>query len=62
MVGEAADAISGEQVTVDTRPDVVLMDLNLGPGLDGIAGIGMLNGCPTRRGSSCSPPMTPTPT
>ena len=46
VVGEAADAVSGEQVTVDTRPDVVLMDLNLGPGLDGIAGIGMLNRLP----------------
>jgi len=46
VVGEAADAISGEQVTADTRPDVVLMDLNLGPGADGIAGIGMLNRLP----------------
>jgi len=46
VVGEAADAISGEQVTADTRPHVVLMDLNLGPGADGIAGIGMLNRLP----------------
>ena len=46
VVGEAADAVSGERVTVDTRPDVVLMDLNLGAGPDGIAGIGMLNRLP----------------
>jgi DNA-binding NarL/FixJ family response regulator len=46
VVGEAADAVSGEQVTIVTRPDVVLMDLNLGPGPDGIAGIGMLNRLP----------------
>ena len=35
VVGEAADAINALQVVHDTKPDVVLMDLNLGDGADG---------------------------
>lgn len=35
VVGEAADSHSAKEVVHDTRPDVVLMDLNLGAGGDG---------------------------
>lgn len=37
VVGEAADATEAEDVVVRTRPDVVLMDLNLGAGTGGAA-------------------------
>jgi DNA-binding NarL/FixJ family response regulator len=32
VVGEASDAYSAEQLVAAVRPDVVLMDLNLGTG------------------------------
>lgn len=35
VVGEAADGVSALDVVARTRPDVVLMDLNLGPGEGG---------------------------
>lgn len=35
VVGEASDAHSAEQLVAAVRPDVVLMDLNLGPGAGG---------------------------
>ncbi|GAA3128861.1 DNA-binding NarL/FixJ family response regulator [Kribbella aluminosa] len=35
VVGEASDAPSAEQLVAAVRPDVVLMDLNLGPGPGG---------------------------
>jgi DNA-binding NarL/FixJ family response regulator len=35
VVGEASDAHSGEQMVAAVRPDVVLMDLNLGTGPGG---------------------------
>ena len=35
VVGEASDAHSAEQLVAAVRPDVVLMDLNLGAGLGG---------------------------
>ncbi|MGZ0147624.1 response regulator [Kribbella sp. WER1] len=35
VVGEAPDAHSAEQLVAAVRPDVVLMDLNLGPGVGG---------------------------
>lgn len=37
VVGEAADTDNAQRVVRETRPDVVLMDLNLGPGADGAA-------------------------
>ena len=37
VVGEAADAATAARVVRDTGPDVVLMDLNLGPGPGGSA-------------------------
>lgn len=37
VVGEAADAAGAEDVVARTRPDVVLMDLNLGAGAGGAA-------------------------
>jgi len=46
VVGEAADATGGEQIARETGPEVVLMDLNLGHGLDGIAAIGLLTRMP----------------
>jgi DNA-binding NarL/FixJ family response regulator len=46
VVGEAADATGGEQIARETGPEVVLMDLNLGHGLDGIAAIGLLTRLP----------------
>src|SRR6478609_2630202 len=46
VVGEAADATGGEQIARETGPQVVLMDLNLGHGLDGIAAIGLLTRLP----------------
>jgi len=46
VVGEAADATGGEQIARETGPQVVLMDLNLGHGLDGIAAIGLLTRMP----------------
>ncbi|WP_323959832.1 response regulator [Arthrobacter sp. JZ12] len=36
VVGEAADGAAGVRAAVDLRPDVVLMDLAIGSGLDGI--------------------------
>ncbi|MEU8221395.1 response regulator transcription factor [Kribbella sp. NPDC048915] len=35
VVGEASDAQSAEQLVAALHPDVVLMDLNLGPGVGG---------------------------
>ena len=46
VVGEAADATGGEQIARETGPQVVLMDLNLGHGLDGIAAIRLLTRMP----------------
>jgi DNA-binding NarL/FixJ family response regulator len=46
VVGEAADATGGEQIAREIGPEVVLMDLNLGHGLDGIAAIGLLTRLP----------------
>lgn len=46
VVGEAADATGGERIARETGPEVVLMDLNLGHGLDGIAAIGLLTRLP----------------
>jgi DNA-binding NarL/FixJ family response regulator len=37
VVGEAADAAAAQQTVTSTRPDVVLMDLNLGAGEGGAA-------------------------
>ena len=46
VVGEAADATGGEQIARETGPQLVLMDLSLGHGLDGIAAIGLLTRLP----------------
>jgi len=46
VVGEAADATGGEQIARETGPQLVLMDLSLGHGLDGIAAIGLLTRMP----------------
>lgn len=42
VVGEAADPANAEQVVHDTKPDVVLMDLNLGNGVGGAETTGKL--------------------
>lgn len=46
VVGEAADAASAEQIVRQTRPDVVLMDLNLGTGPGGAAVTATLRSLP----------------
>jgi DNA-binding NarL/FixJ family response regulator len=46
VVGDAADATESEKVVAAAVPDVVLMDLNLGPGMDGIDAIGLLQALP----------------
>ena len=42
VVGEAADPATAERVVRDTKPDVVLMDLNLGDGVGGAQTTGKL--------------------
>ncbi len=42
VVGEAGDAVGAERLVRETGPEVVLMDLNLGDGIDGIGAIGLL--------------------
>lgn len=46
VVGEAAAADEAEQVVRETRPDVVLMDLSLGPGPGGAAATGAIRALP----------------
>jgi DNA-binding NarL/FixJ family response regulator len=46
VVGEARDAAEAEDVVRRTRPDVVLMDLNLGEGPGGAATTARLRGLP----------------
>ena len=46
VVGEARDAVGAEDVVRRTRPDVVLMDLNLGGGPGGAAVTALLRGLP----------------
>jgi DNA-binding NarL/FixJ family response regulator len=46
VVGEARDAAEAEDVVRRTRPDVVLMDLNLGEGSGGAATTARLRGLP----------------
>jgi DNA-binding NarL/FixJ family response regulator len=46
VVGEAADAAGAEDAVRRTRPDVVLMDLNLGEGPGGAAVAALLRGLP----------------
>lgn len=36
VVGDAADGESAVQAAIDLRPDLVLMDVRLGPGIDGL--------------------------
>lgn len=47
VVGEAADATEAEDVVVRTRPDVVLMDLNLGAGTGGAVATTRLRALPS---------------
>lgn len=46
VVGEAADAAAAEQVVRRTRPDLVLMDLNLGSATGGAEVTAILRGLP----------------
>jgi DNA-binding NarL/FixJ family response regulator len=46
VVGAVADATGAERMTRETGAQVVLMDLNLGPGLGGIGAIGLLTRLP----------------
>jgi len=46
VVGEAADAPAAEEVVRRTRPDLVLMDLNLGSGPGGVAVTATLRALP----------------
>jgi DNA-binding NarL/FixJ family response regulator len=46
VVGEAGDAAGAEEVVRRTRPDVVLMDLNLGIGPGGAAATALLRALP----------------
>ena len=46
VVGEAADAAAAEQVVRRTRPDLVLMDLNLGSAVGGAEATAILRGLP----------------
>ncbi|HZX06760.1 response regulator transcription factor [Kribbella sp.] len=46
VVGEAADAHSAEQLVAAVHPDVVLMDLNLGPGPGGAEATARLRALP----------------
>lgn len=46
VVGEAADAVAAEQVVRRTRPDLVLMDLNLGSSAGGAEATAILRALP----------------
>jgi DNA-binding NarL/FixJ family response regulator len=46
VVGEAADAAGAAEVVAETRPDVVLMDLSLGDGPDGVTATRALRALP----------------
>ena len=46
VVGEASDSAQALNVIQQTKPDVVLMDLNLGPGEGGAVTTGMLRALP----------------
>jgi DNA-binding NarL/FixJ family response regulator len=47
VVGEASDSATARDVVQGTRPDVVLMDLNLGAGAGGAATTAVLRGLPS---------------
>lgn len=46
VIGEAADAEAAVQTVRQTRPDVVLMDLNLGTGRGGVEATAVVRGLP----------------
>lgn len=58
VVGEAGDGSEAVAVVLDTRPDVVLMDLSM-PGVDGVEGTRRLRACGATRGGDATASAVP---
>lgn len=62
VLGEAGSGEEAVALAAKLRPDVVLMDLQLGEGIDGVEATRRITALPDPRTSWSSPPTTRTPT